>query len=704
MNSKKYRIGEEILDAYLLRVSSGKEKEFAEKLKDKPHIGIFKGFGRYDLILFNQEFKPDHTFIEKLLQLDREGVIIDCDRLVGFEWMEKKEDDKDEEIKRKDYPFVGIMNIKLAITQQLHEGISPLKLEERVIDNINSMKDDNVVIKTFAGFGWSEIVCGLYSKRLDKLLEKVVDIRREISPNIISTITVPLIRGEYAWFNERLPTDSREIENIDLSILINSSPVGENLVKNSRHTFGEHDLICDIKGADNILEVISRIKDVRKIDEVTSTNTALSFNYSPSEDINSSSVSQDDFNVTTYADYFDVKNLELNKNLENYILEAKIKYKFLLSNPLFRDGLDSFINFPLEFKQYIDTLEKKKKLGYDESILYRIIEEFLFGMNQRVRTTAPPTIFGQETLLNYTLPTTITSIAAASIPLYLTSKVGGKGWNSFCIYGYASNPKLLHGGIINLPSYAIFDPQFLWVLFHETGHIVFENVNTKDLIDEAKELKRLGIVLEEEDAIDIGEEAFADLFDFYWGFNEEFELYIQIVWSFLLENILPNKQNLENEINFYFYRTFCVYHFLYLGKNDIPSEKRGIRQEMRDLKESIEKIVHKELPNFHDFEEGIINYILRFSNIAELSYQQFKNLKIKERKKINDFDTLAEKISELKEGIPITLSDEEFSPVELIRGIIKEEDISPQMKATIYLSLYDYSRRKRYEQRKKRGN
>ena len=135
-------------------------------------------------------------------------------------------------------------------------------------------------------------------------------------------------------------------------------------------------------------------------------------------------------------------------------------------------------------------------------------------------------------------------------------------WQGFTVFGFQNDTLVLPCGVINLPAQEIMAPSEWWRLGHETGHIfvmathlleapVIENlVQNLDKGASKKILRRMGINSEE-----LVEELVANVFEYYFCFRGDFDLYLETVWQFL-NQYLEGQDHINRLTEFVFRSVF----------------------------------------------------------------------------------------------------------------------------------------------------
>jgi hypothetical protein len=150
--------------------------------------------------------------------------------------------------------------------------------------------------------------------------------------------------------------------------------------------------------------------------------------------------------------------------------------------------------------------------------------------------------------------------AAAFIPKSLLARVG-KQWFGCIVAGYHNEFFLSHYEAINLPFEYLFRPEKWCGLFHEVGHTAFFDMHFYNMAGpELAHIIRGLVPGEAEDSpaylawMDMAWEIGADMFDLYFCYGIDLDLYCDNIWPFLIRS--NDKLTFEH-----FRRYFLIFQF-----------------------------------------------------------------------------------------------------------------------------------------------
>jgi len=383
----------------------------------------------------------------------------------------------------------------------------------------------------------------------------------------------------------------------------------------------------------------------------------------------------------------------INNRSEEYIsyIASETLHALRLYEKMKKDRLSSLVFRRIEPLLDVFITELKNSIenkSFDQekyANMHAVLNGFFYTLSQRTSDIDVPYIFSVRNS-NLEIHGGISRViyALEAIPISLLNYVG-LSWKGFCVFGYAPESRRYDFGMLSIPRQTIRHPEDWFSISHEVGHeagflkveeIFGENEESlkgllnEGLSDEA-EKKQMTFLLE----------VHADMFDFAYGFGEDWKLYISTVWSFLLGN---KKEKLrEKSFIEYLQRTFAVYVSKRLKKSRDPSDN-----EMRKMAD--------------DFLSDFINILCINEN--ELAISKLKNELVDavsfSLKGIRMLTSLIEKppikgkliTKELKEGTVVF----NVEPILVLRSLlrIRQEEHRPctfQERLTAIMSLLHYT-------------
>jgi hypothetical protein len=384
-------------------------------------------------------------------------------------------------------------------------------------------------------------------------------------------------------------------------------------------------------------------------------------------------------NFNSNRDYKITKSLEISpptfiRDIDSYLFErfmnmiADINSRITnpIDGPCFQDIL-SFVR-----KAILDIDDKKIEKMSQLYSLSTVCDLFSYGFQQRF-------IGSYSSMYNINAATIIRFnsgiqriINAAHYIIEKSLLDLNQSWNGFVIFGERDHFQWHSCGVINIPFAQILNPEEWWQLFHEIGHeylqglsldknetfykLVKDNLNL-DLFDEDVELKN-------PEDIEFLEELGADIFEYYYGFKQNFTLYLKVSWLSIIKRFGKN----DRAISEYILRSMFINWVHYNSHMpDALLNHHKFQEAWVEMIDEIRKVTKKsirnEIKNFTSVNIGHIwNKFTSYFKIQRL----INEIIVENIEKNKKYKIESEDFSSIFKGIPIFIIN---NPIKLIYDI-----------------------------------
>jgi hypothetical protein len=631
----KCALSNKMVNILLLQVSPGYEEDTLKEIKNKfgQETRVYLGLGRYDLIAIREEL--DFRFLEKFYKHGLSHVV-DWFPIVGLRWADAE--GKTTQFLDND-KIIGICCIKLDLDYALTHGENPIEAEERIVAAIRS----RVSCMACCSLGFNEILVVIQSKTFKLLARELIEMKKSLiekkTPLALDISTIPAV--EIGSFLN--PISRNELKEILHVYLFLSLKVGLNtsFKKKLEHIvgkpcfsiFGFHDVFLELSGpVGRILEQIMAIRKegennglyssfsiLEHIDEAldfvvskSRTHAAKIGATSSNEKNRLQSIHEEDEQIRFYERWFQISNRDpmmkhVFKDHSEFFQAAQRLQKRLSEEP------DTEIGRHMIRAQVLDTLRESVRVGFEERCC---------GISQG-NLLGPKSIWTE-----YYGSIQRATMAIESLPMFLFDKLGLGRWPGFCIHGYSSRFYRVEGGIINIPQQFRIYPEMWWGVLHEIGHEIFLRIEDDLKYKLMEELdSMMGSLTEKDeritpvqekilrtDYVKFIEEIFAELFGFHFGFNDDWKLYINKVWSYFAEQLELDYPHISRSVLAYF--TFGP------GK-DLTNDQVTF-EEVDKCIDQLQKITKKEKKAISDDErDSSMAIVFAFLRIADVIRENF---------------------------------------------------------------------------------
>ena len=532
IESEECLIGDKPFCSIFLQTKCGYEEEVINELNDKisrikidnsslnsKNIKILKCFGHFDIaIIFNEERLVSLASFEKINQeIIQINYITDSNSILGFSW-DCKSMDAFEDLNS----CWGISSIKLDINGIISKSQNPIKIEKHVICKIIEIsKKNNIKLKIFGGLGWNEIIAVINSNSLENISKFVYEIR--IFEEILDISTLPAVNWG-CWDVEMLEQilncqllithRSRRDFPIRNELILAAKRFNINIEKNSKGEdigliFGGFDIRVPIIYS-NLNNIIKYIMFLRKMNEITKTNTVISPIQLPliSELPLIDTVEAKKYNNCNISDFKKIQNnekieikiykdeIKLIDALENEIRYLRFQYSELNNDSytcslysnlgdFFKDidaNINKAKNRDIDIKETKNYKQKREQIILLEQ-LKKIVQCMEFSIYQRISGMQmsylmEPKHIGFEKFGG--IQRIILAIEA--IPGELIPILSNSDWIGFCVYG--SEPDFIAhavGEVLSIPFEYKYAPYKWWGIGHEIGHLLMNRIRNSVL-------------------------------------------------------------------------------------------------------------------------------------------------------------------------------------------------------------------------------
>ncbi len=198
----------------------------------------------------------------------------------------------------------------------------------------------------------------------------------------------------------------------------------------------------------------------------------------------------------------------------------------------------------------------------------------------------------------------VTNIRSAGIQRILTAARGvpnkllwefeeyGPLWKGFVVFGFENEVLKKDFGIMNIPAASLFDPAEWWSLGHEAGHDfaeILELLSRPDVLSliekaeanckNAPDWPGNNVFQTREELEDVVEELIAEAFSFQFACNKDWDIYRDLVWSYL-EEYLEGRQSIERGIGYILRSVFVYFYHIELegGLQRVETVRNAIRK------------------------------------------------------------------------------------------------------------------------------
>jgi hypothetical protein len=665
-------VGEKFLNLLLLQVVPGRESEVINRIKKvKPRALVFYGMGRYDLMIISEE-----SDFATATDLRKETLpyLLDYDVVCGYKWVKKGE--RESEV-NKDAKIVGLCCLELNWDEIEESGIAiEQSIAAQIYDSIA------VPVTVFGGLGNKELISIVTCSKLEDLASAAMQMRRLTLPSsgmpILDITTIP---GISVKAHAEGSLDAVSVQALLLlslnggsfeSVLTQLKTCGAN---DMSPIFGFHDVMARVNlNVGELLNTLLTMRQNRSTFPIYSSNTLL--RHDDKEDAKHAAIHWVDCSPNRKIKNFLEERPELAEDYGYYYNLYLTTTIDPLSRFMFRDLTSFFLKLSRLYKKARelwedDALERyqKKMDGFDT-----VIDCLRLAIQQRYSGTQIGNLLGAKSFnIEAFGGSKKLLMAHEALPLMLLEAFD-MDWTGFSIFGYVHKFYRSRCGIINMPGETKLHPEKWWGTYHEVGHEAYLQLKKVDLA-------KYSIVNEmtkkfEYEHFGLLREAFADMFDYYFGFAGNWGLYMNTVWSYLVENFSIN--------DFYIARMMLVYFSLGPKKDvDFRKHPNQVVTEFKILFSSLEEVAKKIRPKLVPFDEKVLRIAEKkcfaLLNVTRLLAQYFEG-------KVNFYEGDAEELNKLlHQGICVKTT----SPTLIVNAMLPLKDLTLRHRLTAILSLYD---------------
>ena len=571
-------LSENVFEILLLQIAPGKELSVVRQLRNalRPDTLFYLGFGRYDILVVQRR---SNLSLMSTYQTRNYKDIVDCFPICGIQWVEEGREPSSKEGKS---PFFGLAMIKLNPHCEQCADHGPVEVELKLVRELLKSIDGSVC----CNLSNYECICLMEADSLEALSAKVGSIekklleKRELSFDIttIPSVDADLLdsSGKFA-----LPLFENLAEKVEISVFLGLGVgISDGLLKYVRDpeafkgcdvslkpTYGYHDAVLECSGPfGSVSNGILSIRAKHREFGIHSTFTKI-FQSDFGEPVEvgearASELPQQEQGIVPTRSFEHNPAREVVLHFGQLITSGK---KDFLTCGLFREhsGLqESALKLVDDIKRAHDNKEMMKyrdKLGEYDSL----VDCWRQSYSQRFSGLVPGNLLAHKSLgLEPHGGIQRAILAIEAIPLFTLTRLTGE-WSGFCSYGYSHRFYRAEGGIINTPDEYRVSPMMWWGIFHELGHEYYVHVPTdmladvEDIIDAmAEEVHKVaassGLRTQKGAYLDFYtsfcEEIFAELFGFFYGFQRNWDLYVEKLWRYFSKEFPVNALHLARSI------------------------------------------------------------------------------------------------------------------------------------------------------------
>jgi hypothetical protein len=548
-----------MVNIILLRVKPGKEASAIKNLQNSS-VGIYHGFGRYDLVLVEDR---QRIALANRFRTESFDFILDFDILAGFKWV--PEERKEPKISQKK-PILGVCCVKLAL--EALAGASVVLEEQKIAARIYGLATSKKIsVCVCGGLGWHELLVLVESRSFKSLSDFVHCIKKEV--HILRDITtIPCVSARFTGRN-KLKEHVRAKLMVDLvGFSQGLKRIFKTRFKNvGSGIFGFHDYVASYSGKlEGLIESIKILRS-RFGNSVDSTYTIIEHKPEDFEWASPSGLAtterigklKEAIRKKSKRQQGELSDLLFFLNLlESSLNEKKTGELFLRLDLLFENLYQVYRN-----AQKCKRKKKKDLEGYEyyEEIFEYVIDCIRMIFLQRYSGTQVGNLLGSKSLNIGSDGYSWRVIRSAEIIPHDFLDMFDLEWTGLCFFsyhgGFFRNPL----GIIGFPSSSLKKTEEFWGIFHESGHEIFTELlkkrrllnmlkrRRKEFIDTYR-ARAINLAIDrtnieklplEADTDELVEEIFADAVDLHLGFCDDWKTYLRVVWPYIVENYPINE-------------------------------------------------------------------------------------------------------------------------------------------------------------------
>ncbi len=502
MEGIKSKVTNDLTVLILLRIIPGNEGTLYQEIRrymKKCHIniGIFKGFGRFDIIIIleTDSLKLINKFRKEIIKHIHEFYPLIC-----FKWTSHKNKNIKSDFLNYNQKIYGISLIKLNLNSFPSQGIQS---EINLVNHFLNIND----LYVLGGIGYHEIIIIFSSEDFNEFEIKLEEIEKTIhkAGNIcLDKTTIPIFN--YNWIFELISKENisnSQGNHIDIItfLSLNSGYLTEKVLKeinkfdkNFSITFGYHDFI--LQKSENVNHILNNILKLRK--------NLSKINYFPSsftlikrkKPFSASDIEQQLEFKLKQEELIKIKDEQ--ESLTKYLVHI---YNQIMQNPftekIFLNSLNKFFTefLPNLRKQKIEYKKNNDFFGYRSKIIEynMLIKVLTYTFIQRLSGINLGDLLASN-LLNFENYGSINRLILAleSFPKFFFNLSGLK-FNGFCCIGFDDRYCSYSGNIYNIPRNILFKIEEWWGILHEIFHSLEEQIGTGNKVSFLKlkpDLKR----------------------------------------------------------------------------------------------------------------------------------------------------------------------------------------------------------------------
>jgi len=656
--NKVLRVGEFGLKIVMLQVVPGHEGDVVSDFRTKlsgvsGDFRIFKALGHYDLLVFyhSRDFSPD------LLNKGSIRYILKSNEILAFPWNIEPESGRPNgrgfDFKKLDKKLVGLSFLKINPSVFRQTGTA---VEESFVRY--GVDQSNITI--LGSFGWNETVLLVHENTFSAVYRTLANVSNlqvsydeEKPMDTFLLKTLSFLGVNYSLLD--LPNGGRVARAIHEKINANElfprlyvtccPQYMKQVIEDGSTCFGPPAVLL---GTDDISfeitkprtwgKCIAEVIRFRSRNRESIFSTALQVKHV--EEIphrQKRETCATTCKRTSMHEAMDITEEEIRQitekrgdPLKDLLANTLYTFNSLVHNEIVRDSFSDMIKFARETKRM--SLDESFKSDTIASFVDRII----FGAQQRAYSTFSsiddteyrfsPFKGGIQRILQ----------AIELLPCSMLRRFGME-WKGFVNAGEAASFKadLL---VLNMPTEYLFQPQEWWGLFHEIGHIYTlvekevldsNNPTIKDFMQRVVAVKRG----EPEwlDLLGFSWEVAADIFDYQFGFNCDYETYRRVTWQYL-KKYMASRPAPQSEQVTYIFRSLCTSLYDWLrrtqeGKPEAITQEL-VRPKIEDLLGFLRKDIgiSTSIPN-ELMSSKVIPSILRFRPLLTHLLEHFERFR-----------------------------------------------------------------------------
>jgi len=683
----EYRVGT-ATQITLIQVRPGHEVEIAQRLaSDYPETTVYKLFGDADLGMVQR--MSDHPS-PVMLHDDIRKNIMDIQTIVCFNW---EGFDSIEYQQATNVSCMGICLLKANSDFLRTHGITGEHLILRAIRGVAKSQQD-VHVGVYGSLGWFEILLLIYGSSINEVLlfanalrhafiRSPINGQTKVIPCFETSKTIPAVICK----NGIIPPNIIIEPGLSLELRVSCYSWADSFVYAKLfETFKTRPYY--VAGTDDFA-----LKDIRLMSLSDYVEKLWNFRRETSENVYSTNTT---FRIRARKERahrypsaeMSMRRLKINFDDQKFVSLSKYSpttYAMLVD--VYAKINDFLVDFQrrsivanlLPFaEELLETIKKTNPNDYEDNsqdveAIGHMLESLYFGLQQRATGVeiSTKTWFYRSTEIGGSGGIQRVLLALSSLPTAMLKELN-YSWQGFSVFGWAPTYKRYVGGVINMPTEAVYRPEMWFGIFHEVGH---EYCSQLDLANDTRIVRALENqdMYSEENSLDVTE-IFSEIFACKFGFDEDFEKCFSTTWPYLVNLI-----GFREKSHAYFLRFLLTYIFIVeTHGSKYISKKKQFLSAAKELREKILSLSPKT-----EISDALLNEVSEKARRLRIVIDVIKDLMPS-----NKISPLSTKYPELLEGkIPENIE----SPLSIIKYVSnKNMQLSFRQEVAIILALWNF--------------